>query len=134
MAVCVCYCVIDLLSRAPASYTILYYATLYYTILYYASLYYTILYSTLLYYTILYYTILYYTILYYTILYYTIYVVLLCSIVTTSRSSPLVRRAERNNDNIVAIFYPFALFCEIVSSLLSLQNHQEQPSIYFRRR
>ena len=34
----------------------------------------------------------------------------------------------------VAIFCPFGLFCEIVSSLLSLQNHQEQPSVYFRRR
>ena len=32
------------------------------------------------------------------------------------------------------IFCPFGLFCEIVSSLLSLQNHQEQPSIYFKRR
>ena len=35
---------------------------------------------------------------------------------------------------MVAMFCPFGLFCEIVSSLLSLQNHQEQPSIYFRRR
>ena len=36
--------------------------------------------------------------------------------------------------DILAIFCPFGLFCEIVSSLLSLQNHQEQPSICFRRR
>ena len=35
---------------------------------------------------------------------------------------------------MVAIFCPFGLFCEIVSSLLSLQSHQEQPSIYFRQR
>ena len=34
--------------------------------------------------------------------------------------------------NMVAIFYPFSLFCEIVISLLSLQNRQEQSSTYFR--
>ena len=33
---------------------------------------------------------------------------------------------------MVAIFYPFSLFCEIAISLLSLQNGQEQSSTYFR--
>ena len=34
--------------------------------------------------------------------------------------------------SMVAIFYAFSLFCEIVISLLSLQNRQEQSSTYFR--
>ena len=41
---------------------------------------------------------------------------------------------EARRRPIVAIFYPFSQFCEIDVSLLSLQNHQEKPSIYFRRR
>ena len=32
---------------------------------------------------------------------------------------------------ILAIFYPFSQFCEIVASLPSLQNHQDQSSTYF---
>ena len=55
-----------------------------------------------------------------------------CHRTARATDSRLVSSAYTQSAFVVAIFYPFSQFCEIDSSLLTLQNHQQQLNTYFR--